>query len=153
MAGFWDRILGRSRSPGSAEKAKERLRFILLHDRISLPPERLKMMKEEILAVISKDVAVTGSDIDIALKQRDRHSNMLIAEIPFLKGIQPPQQERVEDEVPILAYEQDEGDDASDSLDSTTESATGRLGAGSDSTDRVEGKERNKPVDDGDKNV
>ena len=138
MSGFWDRILGRSRSPGSADKAKERLQFILLHDRISLPPERLKMMKEEILAVISKYVAVTGSDIDIALKQRDRHSSMLIAEIPFLKGIQPPHQEAVEDEVPILRYEQDDSDMGSDALNSHSESPNRGLAAKPDSTNKAE---------------
>jgi cell division topological specificity factor len=153
MAGFWDRILGRSKTSGSAAKAKERLQFVLLHDRISLPPERLKMMKEEILAVISKYVAVTGSDIDIALKQRDRHSNMLIAEIPFLKGIQPPQEENVDGEIPILAYERDDGSDASETPDSGPQSSESDLGRGSDSTGRAEKKGTDELVEDGDKNV
>ena len=153
MSGFWDRILGRSRTPGSAEKAKERLQFVLLHDRISLPPERLKMMKEEILAVISKYVAVTGSDIDIALKQRDRHSNMLIAEIPFLKGIQPPQQEIIEDDAPLLTYEQDEDENASGALNNKTDFPESEAVAESDSTDRVEEKETDKPGGNGDKSV
>lgn len=87
MSGFFDRILGRNRE-SSASKAKERLQFVLVHDRINLPPERLKAMKEEILAVISKYVAVSSDEVDIALEQRDRNNNMLIAEIPFSKSLE-----------------------------------------------------------------
>ena len=86
MTGFFDRMLGRGKEP-TANKAKERLQFVLVHDRINLPPERLKEMKEEILAVISKYVAVASDEVDIALEQRDRNQNRLIAEIPFSKSI------------------------------------------------------------------
>lgn len=86
MTGFFDRMLGRGKEP-TASKAKERLQFVLVHDRINLPPERLKEMKEEILAVISKYVAVASDEVDIALEQRDRNQNRLIAEIPFSKSI------------------------------------------------------------------
>lgn len=81
MSGLFDRILGRSKD-SSANTAKERLQFILVHDRINLPPEQLRAMKEEILAVISKYVSVDSDGVDIALQQRDRN-NMLVAEIPF----------------------------------------------------------------------
>ena len=90
MSGFFDRMLGRGKKVGSASTAKERLQFILVHDRIDLPPERLKAMKDEILAVISKYVAVSTQDVEIALEQRDRKGSMLVAEIPFSKSITPP---------------------------------------------------------------
>ena len=89
MSGFLDRILGRKKEAASASTAKDRLQFILVHDRIDLPPERLKAMKEEILAVISKYVAVSTQDVEIALEQRDRKGSMLVAEIPFSKSIPP----------------------------------------------------------------
>lgn len=82
MAGFWDRMLGR-RNNNSANKAKERLQVVLIHDRISLSPEKLQAMKEELLAVISKYVSVDSQDVEIALEQRERNQNRLIAEIPF----------------------------------------------------------------------
>jgi cell division topological specificity factor len=85
MSGFFDRLLGRGTKESSATTAKERLQFILVHDRINLPPEQLRAMKEEILAVISKYVSVDSERVDIALQQRDRGSNMLVAEIPFSK--------------------------------------------------------------------
>lgn len=84
MAGFFDRMLGRG-SKGSSSTAKERLQFVLVHDRINLPPERLRQMKEEIMAVISKYVAIDKDNVEVALQQRDRDKNMLIAEIPVTK--------------------------------------------------------------------
>ena len=84
MAGFFDRLMGRSSVKGSGSKAKERLQFILVHDRIHLSPERLEEMKKEILAVISKYVSVDEHNVDIALQKRDRNP-LLVAEIPFHK--------------------------------------------------------------------
>lgn len=95
MVGFFDRMLGRNRDESSANKAKERLKFVLVHDRINLPPEQLKMMKEEILQVISKYVSIAGDNVDIALEQHDRNDNRLIAEVPFSRRIDL---EDVEDE-------------------------------------------------------
>lgn len=103
MANFFDRMLGRNRE-GSASTAKQRLQFVLVHDRINLPPEKLKEMKAEILAVISKYVAVAQEEVDIALQQRD-HNNLLVAEIPFSKSlVQDPD----EDETPIDKFKGDE---------------------------------------------
>lgn len=85
MSGFFDRMLGRGNKASSASTAKGRLQFILVHDRINLPPEQLRAMKEEILAVISKYVSVDSEKVDIALQQRDRDNNLLVAEIPFSK--------------------------------------------------------------------
>ncbi len=82
MSGFFERLLGRTSNKGSGTTAKERLQFILVHDRINLPPERLQAMKAEILEVISKYVSVSSDDVDIFLEQRDRDS-LIKAEIPF----------------------------------------------------------------------
>lgn len=86
MSGFFDRMLGRGKDT-SAKSAKERLQFVLVHDRINLPPERLQEMKEEILNVISRYVAVSAEEVDIALEQRDRNSNRIVADIPFSKSL------------------------------------------------------------------
>jgi cell division topological specificity factor len=85
MAGFWERMLGRG-GKGSGATAKERLQFVLFHDRINLSPEKLEMMKKEILAVISKYVDIDEDRVDIALQQGDRRGSMLVAEIPFIKA-------------------------------------------------------------------
>lgn len=88
MSGLF-RIRGRNKDQSSAQKAKERLQLILVHDRINLSPERFEEMKAEILAVISKYVAISGDEVEIALTQRgDRKHNLLIAEIPFSQSLE-----------------------------------------------------------------
>jgi cell division topological specificity factor len=84
MASFFDWVFGRSGGRGSGSKAKERLQFILVHDRIHLPPERLEEMKQEILAVIAKYITVDSDHVEIAMQRRERDS-LLVAEIPFYK--------------------------------------------------------------------
>ncbi len=98
MSGFFDRMLGRGKDDASsASTAKERLQFVLVHDRINLPPDKLKEMKEELLQVISKYVAVSGDDVEIALEQRDRNNNLIIAEIPFSKRLDDKSSESEDD--------------------------------------------------------
>jgi cell division topological specificity factor len=88
MSGLF-RMRGRNKEQSSAQKAKERLQLILVHDRINLSPERFEEMKAEILAVISKYVSISGDEVEIALTQRgDRRHNLLIAEIPFSQSIE-----------------------------------------------------------------
>ncbi|KXK18467.1 MAG: cell division topological specificity factor [Chloroflexi bacterium OLB15] len=87
MPSLIDRMLGRTSKTGTGSKAKERLQFILIHDRINLPPERLEAMKAEILQVISKYVSVDSSNVDIALQNRER-TPAIVAEIPFNKTVE-----------------------------------------------------------------
>ncbi len=123
MTGFFDRMLGRNKSSGSAQQAKQRLRFVLVHDRVNLSPETLQAMKEEILAVISKYVNVANEQVDIALQQRDRNNNLIVAEVPFSQRISENPLPTLEDDddldetlVGTTAYldELDENSDLSD---------------------------------------
>ncbi len=86
MSRFLDRMFGREPKETSANTAKDRLQFILVHDRINLAPEQLQAMKQEILAVISKYVLVDTDRVDIALQQRNRNDSLLVAEIPLFKA-------------------------------------------------------------------
>ncbi len=82
MTSLLSRLFGR-RGKGSGATAKNRLHFVLQHDRINLPPERLEEMKSEILEVIAKYLVVDKERVEIALEQRDRTHSKLVAEIPF----------------------------------------------------------------------
>lgn len=86
MAGILERIglLRRAGRGGSAVSAKERLHFVLLHDRIDLSPEELERMKSEIIEVISRYVSVESERVDFALEHR-RRDNLIVAEVPFSK--------------------------------------------------------------------
>ena len=81
MPNLLSRLFGRSKK-GSGATAKDRLRFVLQHDRINLPPERMEEMKSEILAVIVKYLVVDKDRVEIDLEQRDRRHSKLVAEIP-----------------------------------------------------------------------
>ncbi len=65
-----DRLMGRGNASGSAKIAKERLQFVVVHDRLDLSPEKLKELKDEILAVISKYVAIDRNNVEISIEQR-----------------------------------------------------------------------------------
>jgi cell division topological specificity factor len=116
MAGFLDRVFGRTPKQRTGATAKERLQFILVHDRINLPPESLEQMKKEILDVISKYVEVDGSGIDIALQKRQRDS-LLVAEVPFSR--------------PMEGVEKDDTDENSDKVDDEPSASSADKPAGS----------------------
>lgn len=84
MTSLLNRLFGRAKK-GSGATAKNRLHFVLQHDRINLPPQRMEEMKREILAVIVKYLVVDQDRVEIALEQRDRAHSKLVAEIPFAK--------------------------------------------------------------------
>jgi cell division topological specificity factor len=86
MASFFDRMLGRNSKAGTGSVAKSRLQLVLVHDRINLPPERLRELKEELLAVIAKYITVDPDSVAIAVEQPDRNNSKLVAQIPFGKS-------------------------------------------------------------------
>jgi cell division topological specificity factor len=81
MMNWFDRLIGRA--PSSAQSAKERLQFVLIHDRTDLSPGVLDTLKDEIIGVISKHVEIDKSGVEINFSQRQRQ-NRLIADIPLL---------------------------------------------------------------------
>jgi len=77
--GWFERLTGRERS---AEKAKDRLRLVLIHDRADLPPGRLEALKDELIAVISRYVEIEPHAVEIQLSQEGREQ-YLVANIPL----------------------------------------------------------------------
>ncbi len=67
----------------SADQAKERLKFVLIHDRTDLTPAMMQTLKEEILAVISKYVSIDPDQVKIRMTQQGREQK-LVADIPLL---------------------------------------------------------------------
>lgn len=82
MSSIIDRILGRRGTAGSAKVAKERLQFVLVHDRLDLSPDKMREMEEEIIEVISKYVHIDRKNVEIMVEQRKRDS-WLVADIPL----------------------------------------------------------------------
>ncbi|MGB4803953.1 MAG: cell division topological specificity factor MinE [Anaerolineae bacterium] len=77
-----------SPEPPSREVAKERLKLVLVHDRLSLSPALMQTLKDELIAVISKYVAIDPAGVEVTLSQ-SRYDQRLVADIP-LAPLPPP---------------------------------------------------------------
>jgi cell division topological specificity factor len=80
MAGVLDRLFGRE--PKSAHLAKERLKLVLVHDRTDLSPGVLEMLKDDLIATISKHIDIDPNAVRIEMAQEGREQR-LIADIPL----------------------------------------------------------------------
>lgn len=72
----------------SSSVAKDRLKLVLIHDRINCSTELLEMMRADIIAVISKYVDIDTDDFNIEVsniqcEEGGRKSPMLSANIPI----------------------------------------------------------------------
>ncbi len=80
---FLDRLRGHGRQASSGAVATERLRLVLAHDRANLPPGLLEMLKDEIVEVISRHIAVDATEVRVTFTQDARESR-LVADIPVV---------------------------------------------------------------------
>lgn len=55
----------------SKDIAKERLKLVLMHERVSLSPNQFAKMKDEIIGVISKYLEIDMEDTDISVQNED----------------------------------------------------------------------------------
>ena len=79
---IFDRLLGR-RERTSREIAKDRLQLVLVQDRLSLSPETMGQLKDELIRIISKYVEIDRAGINITLTKSGRRSR-LTADIPVI---------------------------------------------------------------------
>jgi cell division topological specificity factor len=77
------RLLGRREPSSSGEIAKERLRLVLSHDRANISPALLDTLKDEIVTVISRHVAIDAEGVEVTFSQSARETR-LVADIPLL---------------------------------------------------------------------
>ena len=72
----------RSAQPSSREAAKQRLQLVLVHDRNQIEPGMLELIKDEIIAVISKHLDVDRNNVQVNITEGERESR-LVADIPL----------------------------------------------------------------------
>ncbi len=77
----------RRRRKSEKEVAAQRLRLVLAHDRANIEPGLLEVLKDEIIAVISKHLEIDASQVSINFSE-DEQETRLVADIP-LKGALP----------------------------------------------------------------
>jgi cell division topological specificity factor len=76
---FFDRLFGKTKS---ADSAKERLQLVLIHDRTDLTPAELDSLRDDLIATISRHVAIDAQAVQIDV-EHDGRSQRLIADIPL----------------------------------------------------------------------
>lgn len=83
MAAFLELLTGKKAK--SANQARERLKFVLIHDRADISPGQMEKLKNELIEVIGKYVNIDPSAVHIDMAQ-DGREQRLVADIPLLSG-------------------------------------------------------------------
>ena len=65
--------------------AAERLRLVLTHDRANISPGMLEVLKDEIIAVISKHLDIETDKVIVSFTE-DHRETRLMADIPIHSG-------------------------------------------------------------------
>lgn len=71
-----------SKQPTSADKAKDRLRLVLINDRTSLSGAAMENLKDDLLDVLSRYIQIDADHMQINITQEGRQQR-LIADIPI----------------------------------------------------------------------
>lgn len=69
----------------SSNVAKTRLQMVLTHDRNDISPGLMEEIKDEIVQVLAKHLAIDKDKVVVNLTQ-DRNESRLVAEIPLQNG-------------------------------------------------------------------
>jgi len=75
----------RSKDESVRTRAKDRMRLMLIHDRLELPPDRLASLEEELIAVVSRYFEIDRQTTRFDLQQYERRA-ALIANFPLLRS-------------------------------------------------------------------
>ena len=79
LYGLLDRVFARE---DSKEVANDRLRFILVHDRNQMEPEKMEAMRNELVDVLAKYIEFDQSELAIQF-EKEKDSIALVANIPI----------------------------------------------------------------------
>ncbi|MDT8902256.1 cell division topological specificity factor MinE [Anaeroselena agilis] len=66
----------------SKDVAKERLRLVLVHDRVNVSPQFMEVLKEDMIKVISNYMEINEKDMEVNLTQTNTSQVALVASIP-----------------------------------------------------------------------
>ena len=81
--GFLSKFFGGG-NDGSSQKAKDRLKIVLIHDRTDISPQLLDNLRDEIIDVLAKYMDIDTRKIEINL-DHDDNAVALVSNIPILR--------------------------------------------------------------------
>ncbi|HHV34527.1 MAG TPA: cell division topological specificity factor MinE [Syntrophomonadaceae bacterium] len=84
MLEFLQRIFGKDSLKSSKSVAQERLRLVLMHDRLDLSPQVLEELRCDLMDVIKDYMEIDENKMEINLEQ-DNKCVALVANIPVVK--------------------------------------------------------------------
>jgi cell division topological specificity factor len=74
MFDYLHRLFRPGSGPSSKDDAKQRLKLLLVHDQIDIPPLQLERMKAEILEVVARYCEIeSGEEVEFRLHRSDGH--------------------------------------------------------------------------------
>lgn len=100
MLGFLKKLFYEQSPLGSKDIAKERLRLVLLHDRASVTPQYMDLLKDDMVKAVSNYLEINEQEMQVNLN-REEQTVTLVANIPVSAVKRPPatrQTEVAEDE-------------------------------------------------------
>ncbi|MEE3719629.1 cell division topological specificity factor MinE [Tumidithrix elongata RA019] len=98
-----DRLFPNRINTPSSAKVKQRLKFILAHDRAALTPQMFDEMRREIMQVVSKYVELDEDSLDIRLES-DQRNTIVVANLP-IRAIRDEPQEPAPEVLPASELE------------------------------------------------
>lgn len=75
---LFDQLVGKR----SAPNAKDRLRLVLINDRVNISPSTITQLKDELIQVISKYIDIDPSSVNVNI-DTDGRTQKLVADIPL----------------------------------------------------------------------
>ncbi len=91
FSAFLGRFLGKEEeSDLSKSRAKERLRLVLVHDRLDMSEKMMEQLRADLIATIGKYMEIDRQALDVSFS-RDEKGVALLANIPILDIKRPGQ--------------------------------------------------------------
>ena len=79
-----NRFFGRDDADTSKSIAKERLRLVLVHDRLDISEQTMNALREDLIKVISKYFGIDDKELEVTVS-READGMALVANIPVRK--------------------------------------------------------------------
>jgi cell division topological specificity factor len=62
----------------SASVAKNRLKLVLVHDRVKLSPQHMELLKQDLISAISKYIEIDTSQLEVSLTRSNQKTSLIV---------------------------------------------------------------------------